>query len=175
MIRIPFILMAIHFCIAACGSDTIHWCNDRKLTWSDFKFNNPTGYGAATANQILIQLIGPNDSIYAFDVHPIFLCNESWSNDTSKALLAHEQIHFDIAELAARRIRRFLSEKIITEANYLELYNKIRSMIAFQYETNDRFDKETGHGFLNAQQIRWRKLIDSQLKALEKFSSKCPP
>lgn len=156
-------------------SDTIFWCKERKLNWTDFKANNtPAVYGALTASKILVETIKV-DSLYVFNIRSVFLSNESWSKDSSEYLLEHEQIHFDIAEVAARRVRRFLYNKIITDTNYKVIADSIRKKLSFQPETNKRFDKETGHGIAKNQQIRWRRFIDSQLKALEKFGIACPP
>ena len=84
-------------------------------------------------------------------------------------LLKHEQLHFDIAELFARKIRRKFKEiQNNREARfsiYWESYNVIWKECR---ELQKRFDSETNHGRdLNANYI-WSIKLKDELSQLEK-------
>jgi hypothetical protein len=84
-------------------------------------------------------------------------------------LLEHEQIHFDIAELCARKIRKELSETIFYQKNYwlsisaiYQKYQAERRTMNELYDAQHR-DKNWGHYY-------WRSNIDGQLIGLKKFA-----
>ncbi|MBW2962857.1 DUF922 domain-containing protein [Mesonia aestuariivivens] len=80
-------------------------------------------------------------------------------------LLTHEQLHFDISELYARKMRKILSEfhpKTLNEAKLQlkRIHHKVeRERIYFQ----NTYDKETQHGTLTKQQQRWQKRVGKAL------------
>ena len=79
-------------------SHTFAWTKDRKLAWSDFKGkpDKANQSAALTYTDIKISASLEND-IITINVTNLFNGNLSWSkNKNSEALLAHEQVHFDI-------------------------------------------------------------------------------
>lgn len=156
------------------NSDTLYWCNEEKLTWEKFTYDSSNSrIGARIAPQITVtpRAIGEH---FVLDVHAVLLKSMSLYNDTSKSLLEHEQIHFDIAELAARIVREFVSKQTIGAKNLDEVIHTASSLgRTFMKDTNEEFDNETFHGFLEAPQNQWRKRIDEQLKHFEAFSNEC--
>lgn len=102
----------------------ILWSASNKLTWNDFQGNPDTtsNYKAITTSQIGFTPEIHKDSII-LSVPCNFLKSESWSvRKSNYALLAHEQLHFDIAELVARNIRKGCSKHVSTSLNESSIF-----------------------------------------------------
>ena len=115
MIRflIAFVFTIISSQLNAQDANLIPWKANERLTWEDFikkKSNNHNGLQALTTAGIGIEFEckGPKPKI-AVTCH--FKKKESWTRNTeSMELLAHEQVHFDITELFARKLRKKLAD-----------------------------------------------------------------
>ncbi len=99
----------------------------------------------------------------------------SWMKPEAKGkayVLKHEQGHFDIFEIFARRCRKALMEAKLTNKNaakkILEIIEKNRQQ-AYKYQ--DKYDKQTQHSQKVEKQEEWNKKIAAELKELEAFSS----
>src|SRR5690348_5350311 len=92
---------------AADSKNIIVWNEYRPLTWEDFqgKRSEDAAGDAGTVVQIKAKPYMVKDQV-KYDVAAVFVKNKSWSDAQTKELLAHEQLHFDIAELYARKIRK---------------------------------------------------------------------
>lgn len=91
----------------------------------------------------------------------------------SPNLLAHEQLHFDITELFARKLRKALTEFDFDNARNLKadlqaLYRNAEQERALMQQ---QFDVETRHSMNEAAQLEWQKYIKEELSKLKKFSS----
>ena len=66
-----------------------------------------------------------------FEVNAFFYPNESWYKPDvcNNLILSHEQLHFDITELHARKFRQMVSNTRFT--------NKIRSEMNLHYNTEE--------------------------------------
>ncbi|MNJ90839.1 hypothetical protein D3C87_84790 [compost metagenome] len=159
------------------GSNTILWSSNRKLTWNDFQgiADSTSKYKAHTYSQITTTLIYYNNDSIVYDMPCHFIVNKSWAtNIKTDALLKHEQLHFDIAELCARKIRReYINHKMVdTKKTYkfisdiFEKYGKKN-----QNSLNNFYDLETKHGLIKDKQKEWEAKIAKELKALEKYAN----
>src|SRR5687768_6828529 len=86
---------------------TITWNEFYRLQWHDFQGEpqeNSIG-DAGTVVQIKAKPYLVKKQV-RYDVYALFNRKKSWARDYSESLLAHEQLHFDIAELYARKIRK---------------------------------------------------------------------
>lgn len=105
-----------------------------------------------------------------YDVVAVFLRNKSWVIGKSDQLLAHERLHFDIAELYARKIRKKvldLKERNITD---LKIYNAAVKEILDESNAADiQYDTETLHGSLLRKQETWEAKVAEQLHELDGF------
>lgn len=136
-------------------------------SWFEYKFNtSQTSYTTTPKIEVLIYF-DPKDS---------------WMLLKDERTLEHEQIHFNIAELYARKMR-----KSIDSLNKLNVYNfqtykdKIKDWNNKYNSYNILFDKEIDDRvyYLNGkflshkdkgQQKNWKEKVDKELKALEKFT-----
>ena len=111
------------------------------------------------------------DSGYPVSVYAVMIPSrsyvKSWANRTG--LLEHEQLHFDIAEVGARRIRKEISETVFDAGTYkLEVamlyqrhFSEIRQMQkAYDAEHRDRY---WGRDY-------WRMKVGGELEDLKAYS-----
>lgn len=156
--------------------DTIHWSSTRKLTWNDFKGkpDNKSEYKAMTFSKVEIKHKS-FDNHFVIDITSVFSCPLSWSKNTeSSRLLKHEQLHFDITEIAARYIRKEFIQHDITDMSLLsnslqDIYRKYNRI--FRDSINLMYDEETEHGTIADKQKEWEMKIAKELKLLEAYSS----
>jgi len=84
----------------------------------------------------------------------------------------HEQGHFDIAELFARKLRKAFAEYKFNAQTVGKDIDKL--FILNKQERTERdvlYDKETNHSQNKQQQVLWNKKIKSELDNLKKFAS----
>jgi uncharacterized Fe-S cluster-containing MiaB family protein len=82
-------------------------------------------------------------------------------------LLEHEQLHFDLGEVYARKIRKKVVELTRKGVKDVNLFNEaIHEILKESSETDQQYDTETLHGALDKQQEEWRKKINADLTAL---------
>lgn len=154
----------------------ILWSPSRKLTWDDFqaKPDTTSHYKAITSSWIGFESEVFNDSII-LSVPCTFIKSQSWSvSKKNVALLAHEQLHFDITELVARKIRKDCSKHVsssLTESSKIlqSYYDKYYD--EYWDNLNKNYDTETNHSINKEKQKEWELKIAKELKALEKYSS----
>jgi hypothetical protein len=155
-------------------NDTLHWGENRKLAWSDFK-GEPLEYTGFMGESFCMMTANfERPTIFSktnFKVYAIFDRTKSWvsSNAKSDNCLLYFQIMFNLYELNARKLRKDLSEtKFGADPNPLfqEKYNN--SMTALTNEFNE-FRKETKMGQDNDALVNWDKKVRDNLKLLENF------
>ena len=90
--------------------------------------------------------------------------------DNARAL-RHEQAHFDLAEVHARRIRRYYAElPAPCRLSTNELEDAARRLERDQKAAQEEYDKESDHGRDATQQTRWEKTVATDLAGLAKFA-----
>ncbi|WP_228420345.1 DUF922 domain-containing protein [Chryseobacterium sp. 5_R23647] len=105
-------------------------------------------------------------------IEAIFIEDKSWKDDKkiSDYSLLHEQKHFDIAEIFARKLRREVSEKIISSADYIESFYKIYNKITKEYNNfQSLYDQDTKNGTNKAKQKEYNSIIINELELLKDY------
>ena len=154
-------------------TEKLLWSCKRKLTWADFVYrdnsSNPFFMQAMTSPEISFQVI--EDDTINVNVTVSLNLEESWTSDTiSMWLLAHEQLHFDIAELYGRKIRKKM-QALITEgeqskSKYIDVFNGLFEA----YEARQAlYDEETKHSADSLKQCAWKRQICAELSELCDF------
>lgn len=150
----------------------IYWSQENPLEWSDFRGppdkNNPLY--ARTYYELHLKPIR-EDHQFHYVIINRFIPSQSWKKDTSKALLGHEQLHFDIAEIYARKMRRKINklqqgEDPDPEA-IMEVFENIYSDMEAYQQT---YDRKTNHGLKSEAQQRWEQKVHQQLKDLQAYA-----
>ncbi len=99
------------------SQEQVEWQPDFKLNWSNFRAAVPQGSSAAatTASGISYDFSTYSDGKETkldFKVSTYFYPDKSWYKPTvaNEVTLAHEQLHFDITEIFARKLRKELNQ-----------------------------------------------------------------
>ena len=158
------------------NKNEIFWSATNKLTWNDYKKvkgKTPNGNAAITLSYIKYE-INRRDNKCVLSIEAFFSKVSSWvgANDTNSRLLLHEQIHFDIVEIAARKFRKEISEKIKTGKCNIDLKNLKSKYTDIFNKLNNKYDKETNHSLNKEAQKKWEEeLIPKMLEELKEYSS----
>ncbi|WP_037325181.1 DUF922 domain-containing protein [Salinimicrobium terrae] len=149
------------------------------LTWEDFQsspdpnspFTANTSSGISYSWSLKSSILGKE---YQFEVLSFFNPERSWvKNSGSDHLLAHEQLHFDITELHARKLRKALAEFDFNKSKNVktELQKIYRELEGERAAMQKKFDLETRHSMEEAAQLEWQQFVTQELKKFENFSS----
>lgn len=164
---------------AQSDSSKILWKAESRLRWEDFQGVplEKTPFHANTNSGISYSwgLKGTSERMELdYKVETFFYPEQSWVQAGSKNahLLKHEQLHFDISELHARKLRKLLTNVDSSKLNkdskdYLnKLYEKIdKERSAMQIA----FDKESDHGINTEAEIKWQQFIEQELNKFQAY------
>ncbi|MBA3665521.1 MAG: DUF922 domain-containing protein [Bacteroidetes bacterium] len=150
------------------------WEASRPLTWDDFKGKPERRFAAAsTSYDILKSVSKKEDNSAVAMICAVFFKNQSWKKASwiNDAVLAHEQKHFDIVELYARKLRKKIKEAAFK--NMTDLENRLEEM----YDVNDKemdkyqdlYDEETDGSMNGEQQRMWQNKIMKEIKDLDVY------
>ena len=155
------------------------WSLKRPLVWGDFKGEPPRSGGAAAETAYtLFYGARCTGQTFEFRVVAAFRPKESWvrpailkrPSDSARAL-KHEQTHFDLAEVHARRMRRHFAELIAPcRVSTDDLSDIAERMVREENAAQEKYDAETDHSRVPAEQARWDKEVTNQLSALVKYA-----
>ncbi len=149
----------------------LEWNEYYKLTWDDFQgIPSAESYGdAATSVQIKAKPFYIKDEIH-YDVYAYFNREKSWKRSQTPDLLLHEQLHFDIAELYARKIRQEIDRLKRMNVNDVDKINAaVRALLEESNRIDVQYDAETLHGSISKKQKYWSDRVRSDLAALDAF------
>ncbi len=164
-----------------CQDDAIIiWKASKKLTWDDFQGESDSvtiGQAKTTyririsPEEVKVDEYGRMLNYKQMTTTAEFLKNLSWSYakfDT--VVLKHEQLHFDIAELYARKIRhKFYENKLDKIADFNTYSNDYKRLWEECTALQRKFDKETNHGRNFEQNGVWKEFVVSEMRKLVKF------
>jgi len=150
--------------------DTVVWNADTRLTKEDFKAKPHGSYYGLTESALLMSTKEEKGMI-KFVVQAVFIRSRSWLKTDSEHILKHEQRHFDICEIYARRLRQRIAAKKFspskkTFAEISALYKQVNSELQ---KEEDLYDRETEHSIKTEKQEFWNKKIAGELEGLKEF------
>lgn len=151
----------------------MEWDASRKLTWNDFKGPIPPDAlpAATTASGISYEYSANlihHEVQLDFKVTAFFYPEESWYKpDVCDAnILQHEQLHFDISEVFARRMREKLRTTAFTENVKAEIREIYKTTLRELSDLQDVYDWETDFSRNKGAQQRWNARIKEALERL---------
>lgn len=170
-----YLSLAVMFFSFTQDANLILWKEGNKLSWGDFKGKPDASSSkkANTSSEISIALQVKNKVAFV-GITTCFNKNNSWVKEIkTDYLLNHEQVHFDITELWARKFREKIKDKVFPLASFQNEISAIRSEIfKGNKDMQDIYDKETNHSVVAASQKKWEKKIAEDLQKLSSFSTK---
>jgi len=153
------------------------WSEERLLTWEDFQGvpNKSDDYVASTNSGLSFSFSYKHDASgkgkLTYKVKSNFYPKLSWYRPgrVSDYILKHEQTHFDISELHARKLRRELSRLKYSD-NYKEIAQAIYQNMEQERRTmQQRFDDETEHSNIVEAEYQWEEYVANQLKVYNEW------
>ena len=153
--------------------DLIQWNQRAKLTWADYqgKADPDAGAAASTATFLGVEYNFRNGSL-GYTITCSFSRSKSWGLHKNDYILAHEQGHFDIAEIFARQLHKKLKAYIFDKTNYQADLRKIYEDITAAKEAmQNKYDQETNHSINKERQAEWQEKIRKELQSLAAFSN----
>jgi hypothetical protein len=166
---------------ASPAPNEIPWSAARRLTWADFQ-GPPPGESLEAARTVYLLSYESRcrGQEFQFNVAALFLPHQSWvrpgvlANITERArVLGHEQTHFDLTEVYARRMRRYFAELYnpcgLVEAGVKESVDRF---VREEAEAQVRYDRETRYGLENVPQERWKRDVGEMLAKLASFADR---
>jgi hypothetical protein len=142
-----------------------------QLSWNDFKGVPPKNaqHFASVNSGMGYRLVSKNrDGKLAIDVDvtTYFYPQLSWkknSNENNQDLLKHEQLHWDISELYARKLRAAYKKYIPQKNPKKEVDYIFRKFEKERQQTQKAYDLESNHGLLKDAQEKWSAQIREEL------------
>lgn len=167
------------------GQALVCWQENRKLTWRDFQAKTSESHPgeslfAATAYAALVLTVAAGDAQagrHTLEVRAAFDKTRAWVRDSTldkgRRMLAHEQGHFDICELVARKLRFQIAQVYQAGGDVFDRQfdQEVKCLLDELDTTNDLYDQETAHSLVGDQQKKWGARIQRELAALAAYKS----
>ena len=163
--------------------DFILWQENKKLKIQDFKAENKDTIkvnrqqflGAISAIRIEYSSFQRNkNSVPDFSIKTYFDPTESWMLLKNDYVLQHEQIHFDLTELYARKMRKSVESLRQKNVTNISIYRKkIQHWNVMKEKASNQFDADNQDYYIkigqkilfqkNPKQEAWKKKVDREL------------
>jgi Bacterial protein of unknown function (DUF922) len=152
------------------NEDYIAWSSDKKLSWDDFKMVSPSGTrdAALTTTYVGFSFSKSRDQI-DFDIECKFQKSRSWGRLKNDYILKHEQGHFDIAEIFARKLNKEISLFLAKSKQHEELNKIYTKVMNEKRDMQQQYDDETNHSINKRQQAEWDNKIEEMLEELKEY------
>lgn len=171
-LRILPLLLLVSSAALAQGSteDVLAWSADRKLTWEDYKAKpDPNSDAAASTTTYLSIEYQISNTSFSYTIQSRFSRDRSWGRHKSDYILSHEQGHFDIAEIFARKLHKEMSAYTFNKKTYQKDLKKIYDKVTDEKEEmQNEYDRETRHSINKEKQAEWLTRIK---RLLEEYSA----
>lgn len=167
LIVIVLILNMCSSTVSTKGRNKVCWDEGKPLTWKDFKGNVPRNTNSVAITYISFHYeILSKESILAINC---MIKDKSWVRKEKQLprILVHEQYHFHISEIFARKMRREMAK--IKEPSTKNVQDVFDEWVKKHHVEQALYDKETSHSKIDSEQIRWQEKIDKELKDLEAY------
>jgi hypothetical protein len=170
MILLKKIFGPILFCLplfAAAQDESIQWTSKR-LTWDDYmaKPSMDDEAAAVTSTGIGIEYQVRNSQL-SYKITCMFSKIRSWGRYKSDYILSHEQGHFDITEIFARKLAKEIDEYTFNPRSFKTDLNKIyKNVMKEKEDYQDLYDRETDYSRNRTKQADWLKKISDELNEL---------
>ncbi|HVG41885.1 MAG TPA: DUF922 domain-containing protein [Chitinophagaceae bacterium] len=153
--------------------EMIPWAPDRPLTWEDFlcEPQRNTDAVASTSTSLGLAYQIKNGKL-TYQITCNFSKTRSWGLMKTNYILAHEQGHFDITEIFARKLHKGLMEYTPNRNTFKKDIDDIYQSIIKQKEAfQNTYDHETDHSRKKAIQLEWLVKIKSLLKESQSYDN----
>ncbi|MBK5271221.1 MAG: DUF922 domain-containing protein [Bacteroidia bacterium] len=171
-----FFLFPLLFPILALTQDKneelLDWSPFKRLTWNDYKGKPDSNSDAAatTTSYLGIKYNFKNNSV-TYKIICRFSKNKSWGLHKTDHILSHEQGHFDITEIFARKLNKKTGDYKFNKSTYQKDLQKIYDDLMDEKEMfQNRYDEKTDFSRNKEKQAEWLKKIEKMLDDLKDYS-----
>jgi len=154
-------------------NNSIEWSSEKRLTWDDYLARPPLSSDAAaiTSTAIGIEYHVKNNH-FAYSISCRFSKTHSWGKDKTDYILEHEQGHFDITEIYARKLGRELMEYKFNPKSYRDDVTRIyRRLMDEKEQYQDKYDRDTDFSRNREKQAEWLEMIKEELEQTDEFAN----
>ena len=161
---------------SANDSDILYWKDSKRLTWEDFAGKPRFDYEGVSAltSSGIVHYKGCKEGKIIYKVRAYFEKNESWVKEEALTThhLIHEQLHFDITELFARKLRKALSEQKFRcgQEQAFDLF--VSGYLENWRNEQQNYDILSRHSMDNEVQKEWFYKVAMELSLLESFKER---
>lgn len=155
------------------NDEYIPWVPDYRLNWDDFlcepKRNTDAVASTSTALGIAYLI---KDGKLTYQVTCKFSKVKSWGLVRTPYILAHEQGHFDITEIFARKLHQSLQSYAVNRKTFQKDINAIYDAVVQAKEAFQMaYDGETDHSRNRNKQEEWLERIETLLQDTQPFAN----
>jgi hypothetical protein len=173
---IVFIGSLVFLSFTGKNDDYIPWNTERKLSWDDFLATAPsnTSDAALTTTYVGFSFSKSRDVIN-YKIECKFQKSRSWGRVKTEYILKHEQGHFDIAEIFARKLNKEIKEYLAKSNNHEGLNPIYSKLMQEKRDMQTLYDEESNHSINKKKQAEWDEKIAALLEELENFKNYSSP
>jgi hypothetical protein len=147
------------------NEESIPWSVRRIVGWQDFQSAPMRGTEAVASTSTSLGLAYQlKDGELSYEITCNFSKSKSWGLMRTDYILAHEQGHFDITEICARRLYQELSAYTFNKRTYKQDLTRIyNTVVAEKERMQEVYDRETDHSRNKGIQATWQDSIQKML------------
>src|SRR6476620_7552760 len=151
----------------------IEWSPVKRLTRDDYlaKPSSTSDAAAITSTALGVEYHLKNNAL-TYTISCRFSKTNSWGRHKTDYILQHEQGHFDITELFARKLAKELKAYKFDPHKYQDDVGKIYKKLMYEKEEyQNKYDKETDFSRNKEQQAEWLEKIRDELDELDEYAN----
>lgn len=162
---VVLISLLFSFHVKGQNIDSMKWSATTKLGFADFLGAPDVNdeFSASCSARINYDYNIDYDTLN-YDIFSYFRRNRSWMKIADSTLLAHEQLHFDIAEINSRMIKKRFAALAGKQIGDSAINKIIWEEWANSMTLDSVFDEQTSHGALGAESNRWSEKIKKKAR-----------
>ena len=147
------------------GDEFIEWSPAERLTWDDYLAKPSSSSDAAAITSTSLGLeYHVRDNVLSYTITCRFSKTRSWGKYRTEYILDHEQGHFDITEIYARKLENAIQEYKFNPKKFkTDLDNIYKEIVEEKEKVQNQYDLETDYSRNREKQAEWLKKIQKQL------------
>lgn len=173
LIAFAFIPLIFFFHGHPVKDNEIQWSASRKLNWQDFKSqpDRNASNAALTSSKIIFNYGYGSNKGFTFTINCVFDKNSSWGKIKTDYILSHEQGHFDIAEIYARKLNKALKAYSFDAKTVAkDIPSLYKNLMQEEADLQNQYDNETDYSRDKPQQAIWLTKIQHDLDKLKEYA-----
>jgi len=158
-------LFALPLLSKAQDDEFVEWSPAKRLTWDDYlaKPSSSSDAAAITSTALGLEYHVRNNAL-TYKITCKFSKTRSWGKYKTDYILEHEQGHFDITEIFARKLENALREYDFNPKKFKNDLDQIyREIMEKKEELQNQYDVETDYSRNKEKQAEWLKKIQREL------------